>query len=155
MTSEVFQTTELTYPRRGARGCSNENNPPCVLHVDDDAVFSAALKRRLEAHGVAVVRAFDGDDGIEQSQRYEMDAVLLDLEMPNTKGDEVLTILRKNEVTREIPVIVLTGRKDPQLEQRMALLGASAYITKPLRFEELREQLAKYIDILPKPGLAP
>lgn len=143
------------FPKRGAQCCSTENNPPCVLHVDDDAEFSAALKRRLEAHGVAVVRAYDGDDGIQQSQTYVTDAVLLDVEMPNTNVEEILIALKQDDLTKEIPVIVLTGRKDRQLQQRLEMLGASAYITKPLRFEELREQLARYIDILPKPGMAP
>jgi len=125
------------------------------LHVDDDAEFSAALKLRLEAHGVAVVRAYDGSDGIQQSQTYETDAVLLDVEMPNTNVEEILIAFKQDELTKQVPVIVLTGRKDPQLQQRLEFLGASAYLTKPLRFEELREQLARYIDILPKPALGP
>ncbi|MBC8354330.1 MAG: response regulator [Planctomycetes bacterium] len=147
--------TNALLPQRPSRLISSRSMPPCVLHVEDDADFSAALKRRLEAHGVAVVRAFDGQDGIRQSQQFETDAVLIDLEMPNANGDEVLTALRANENTKHIPVIVLTGRKDRQLQQRMAELGASAYLTKPLSFDELREQLARYIDILPQPSLEP
>ena len=127
--------------------------PPRVLHVEDDGDFSAALKHRLEAHGVAVVRAFDGHDGIHQSRQHETDAVLLDLVLPKANGDEVLTALRKHENTQQIPVIVLTAQSDRKLQQRMMDLGASAYLTKPLEFDELREQLARYIDILPRPVL--
>ena len=128
--------------------------PPCVLHVEDDQDFSSALKLRLEAHGVAVVRAFDGADAIRQSRKYATDVVLLDFEMPHAKGDEVLKELRENESTKNLPVIMLTGRDDRQLRQRMVELGANGYLTKPLRFEDLRTQLAKHVDVLPRPSLS-
>ena len=150
--NELHQMTDSTTYERLRLGTSSCGDPPRVLHVEDDQEFSAAVKRRLEAHGVAVVRAFDGRDGILQSQKYATDAVLLDFEMPNANGDEVLMTLRANEGTKRIPVIVLTCRNDHQLRQRMASLGASAYLTKPFEFDELREQLARYINILPRPS---
>jgi len=131
------------------------NPPPIVLHVEDDVDFSAALKYRLEAHGVAVVRAFNGDDGIRQSRIQKVDAILLDFDMPYAKGDEVLEALREHEGTKYLPVIAITGGQDKRLKIRMKQLGASAHLTKPLRFDDLRKQLARFIDILPSPGAYP
>ena len=125
------------------------SSPPVVLHVEDDCDFSAALKYRLEAHGVAVVRAFDGYDGIRQARIQKVDAILLDFDMPFAKGDEVLEALREDEQTKYLPVIAITGRQDKRLKIRMKQLGASAHLTKPLKFDDLRRQLARFIDILP------
>jgi len=131
------------------------STPPVVLHVEDDCDFSAALKYRLEAHGVAVVRAFDGYDGIRQARIQKVDAILLDFDMPLLKGDEVLEALREDEQTKYLPVIAITGRQDKRLKIQMKRLGASAHLTKPLKFDDLRRQLARFIDILPSPGAYP
>ncbi len=128
------------------------NPPPVVLHVEDDCDFSAAVKYRLEAHGVAVVRAFNGNDGIRQAQTQKVDAILLDFDMPFARGDEVLEALREDERTKYLPVIAITGGQDKRLKIRMKQLGASAHLTKPLKFDDLRKQLARFIDILPTRG---
>ena len=124
--------------------------PPWVLHVEDDALFSAALKTRLESHGVAVIRAFDGIDGIRNAFKHPADAIILDVEMPNGSGDEVLRLLKETESTRDIPVILLTCRNDRAFKQKMLNMGAVAYLNKPLEFSELQRELAKHIDILPE-----
>jgi|GEM_PF-3403525 len=134
--------------------CAPLGDPPVVLHVEDDQEFSAALRCRLEAHGVAVVRAFDGDEGIRQSRVRKLDAILIDYELPNANGEKVLEALREHESTKYLPVIVITGRKDKQLKLRMQELGASAHLTKPVKFDDLRKQLARHIDILPQPSLS-
>lgn len=130
------------------------SNPPVVLHVEDDQDFSAALQYRLEAHGVAVVRAFNGDQGIQQSRSRKVDAILIDFELPDTNGDEVLQAIRQSESTKNLPVIIITGRQDQNLKIRMHELGAVAHLTKPVKFDDLRRCLAEHIDILPKPGLS-
>lgn len=129
--------------------------PPVVLHVEDDGDFSAALKFRLEAHGVAVVRAFNGDEGIRQARMRKLDAILLDFDMPFARGDEVLEALREHERTKYLPVIAITGGQDKHLKMRMKRLGASAHLTKPLKFDDLRRQLARFINILPAPSIYP
>ena len=127
----------------------NASMPPWVLHVEDDALFSAALKTRLESHGVAVIRAFDGADGVQNAISYPADAIILDVEMPNGSGDEVLRLLKQDESTRHVPVIVLTCRNDRVFRRKMIDLGAAAYLNKPLNFPELQHELGKHIDILP------
>ena len=123
------------------------------MHVEDDAEFSGAVKTRLESHGVAVVRAFDGLDGVQRAFKYPADAIILDIEMPNGNGEAVLYQLRQFSKTRDIPVIVLTCCKNRLIRHRMLELGARAYLTKPLDFDKLYNELVKHIDILPQPAL--
>ena len=122
---------------------------PWVVHVDDDADFSNAIKKRLEALGVVVVRAFDGMDGLECIAKYPPNAIILDLDMPNGTGDEILLALRENPSTQDIPVLILTCNHGRQMKRRLKNLGAAAYLTKPLDFQSLHEHLGNYIDVLP------
>lgn len=124
---------------------------PIVLHVEDDRDFSAALRYRLEAHGVAVVRAFDAEDGLHQSKSLRVDAILIDFELPGANGDWILKSIRQCESTKSLPVIVLTGRQDMRLKRRLMKNGATAYLTKPLKFDDLRKELAPHIPILSTP----
>ena len=128
---------------------------PTVLHIEDDADMSEALKTRLEAYGVAVVRAFDGMEGYRAAFRYPIDAILLDYELPNGHGDYILRRLKENPVTDKLPVIVITGRRDGHLERRCLGMGAASFLTKPVRFEALHAELAKHIDILARPAAKP
>lgn len=124
-------------------------DPPWLLHIEDDEEFSAAIKLRLEAHGVAVMRAASGVQGYTIAFTTPADAILLDYELPGAEGDYVLRRLKDNPVTRGIPVIVLSGRHDRALERQMLNLGAERFLTKPIEFQELIGELRRHIDVLP------
>jgi CheY-like chemotaxis protein len=121
---------------------------PWVLCIDDDADFSDVLKIRLEQHGVAVRRAFNGMEGFRLAFKAPASAILLDYNMPNGQGDYILGRLKDNPVTVDIPVIIITGAKDKVLERRMLAMGAAAFFEKPVSMDRLRDELAKHIDIL-------
>ena len=120
---------------------------PWVLHVDDDRDLSAVMGRRLEAYGIKVVRAFDGTDGVRTALSHQASAIILDYEMPNGQGDYVLGRLKDNPITRNIPVIMLTGKKDRFLERKLLGLGAARFFNKPVDFSELLDELRQHIDI--------
>lgn len=128
------------------------DSPPWVLSIDDDVDFSDALKCRLEAHGVAVVRAYDGMEGYRMAFSHPCSAILLDYNMPNGQGDYVLRRLKENPVTADIPVVMITGVRDRNIERRVRSLGAVGYFEKPVRFEALRGELSRHIDILTDPA---
>jgi CheY-like chemotaxis protein len=132
-----------------ARNDRGRDAPPWVLSIDDDRDFSFAVKKRLEAHGVAVVRAFDGTQGYVTAFTHPADVILLDYEMPQGKGDYVLRRLKENPITSGIPVIVITGRRERSIERQMYGLGASSFMTKPVDMPALLEQLSNYIPVLP------
>ncbi len=122
--------------------------PPWALCIDDDADYSLALKLRLESHGVAVVRAFDGMDGYRCAFSRPADVILLDYELPNGQGDYVLRRLQDNPVTKSLPVIMISGHRDQALERRMMNLGAVKFLHKPLDFAELLAELGKHIEVV-------
>jgi CheY-like chemotaxis protein len=135
-------------PGRSARKTADEQNDPWVLCIDDDPDFSDTLRIRLEEHGVAVVRAFNGLEGYRLAFTSPASAILLDFHMPNGQGDYILSRLKDNPVTKDIPVLVITGTRDKVLERRMLAMGAAAFFEKPIDFDKLRKQLANYVDIL-------
>ena len=116
-----------------------------VLHVDDDADFRHAIKMRLEQHDIAVVNAADGREGVGRAMLHPASAIILDYEMPNGQGDYVIRRLKDNPVTKDIPVIVLTGMKDKFLERRLLAMGAVAFLTKPPNMQLLLTELNKHI----------
>jgi len=119
---------------------------PWVLCIDDDAELSHTLKLRLEKTGVHVVRAYAGMEGYRFACATPAQAIILDYEMPDGNGDYVLRRLKESPLTRDIPVIVLTGRKDKALERKMLNLGAAEYLTKPCAWEKLWSVLGRFID---------
>jgi CheY-like chemotaxis protein len=138
----------------GTAAVRSEQNPPWVLCIDDDADFSDAMKIRLEEHGVAVARAYSGMEGFCMVFSHPASAILLDYNMPNGQGDYILDRLKNNPVTKDIPVFVITGAKDKMLERRMMAMGAADFLHKPVDFKKLRDDLARYIDILATPAEA-
>jgi CheY-like chemotaxis protein len=148
------EDTELLEEIRDSQATASSawtESPPWVLCIEDDEHFSLALKLKLEQHGVAVVRAAEGVEGLNQAITRPADAILLDFNLPNGRGDYVLRRLKRNPVTRDIPVIVVTGVRDQKLEREMLQLGAAGFFTKPLDFQQLRDELEKHIDILVTP----
>ncbi len=120
---------------------------PWVLHVDDDRDLSAAMATRFEFHGIKVLRVFDGTGGVRTALSHQASAIILDYEMPNGQGDYVLGRLKDNPITRDIPVIILTGRKDRFLERKLLGMGAVRFLNKPVDFKELLGELRQYIDL--------
>jgi diguanylate cyclase (GGDEF)-like protein len=108
----------------------DEMNKNRVLIVDDESTNIIALTRILSAE-YTVYAATDGQDAIETAREYLPDVILLDILMPDMDGYEVLSILKNDEKTREIPVIFVTGLGSSDDEERGLDLGAADYIIKP------------------------
>jgi CheY-like chemotaxis protein len=126
-------------------GNSSEAEQPWVLSIDDDEAFSYALQLRLQKHGVGVQRAFAGRAGYRTAFRSQAHAIILDYELPDGNGDYVLRRLKENPVTRDIPVISLTGKRDRQVERTMYSLGAAAFFNKPYVWSELWAELQRHL----------
>lgn len=119
--------------------------PSWVLCIDDDEAFAHGLKLRLQAQGVGFIRASAGIEGYRRAFTTPADVILLDYEMPDGNGDYVLRRLKENPVTKDIPVIVLTGRRERTLERKMYTMGASCYMTKPYIWARLWDEISKHL----------
>jgi DNA-binding response OmpR family regulator len=131
------------------------DSPPWVLCIDDDQDVSLAIKLRLEAHGVAVVRAEAGMAGYRCAFRYPADAIILDYNLPDGRGDYIMQRFKDNPLTKDVPVIVITGENNPSIERRLRSLGAVNYFAKPLVFDDVLAELRNHIDVLAHGATAP
>ena len=104
---------------------------PLVLLVDDDRQIALAASIRLRAAGYLVEQAHDGQAGLERIGERRPDLVILDIRMPKLTGLEVLTRLRADPTTRELPVIMLSANAAEQAQARCIDLGARFFIQKP------------------------
>jgi DNA-binding response OmpR family regulator len=108
-----------------------------VLVIDDEAPIRLLCRVNLEAEGVEVVEAGDGEEGLEVARAEEPDAILLDVMLPGLHGWAVAERLLEDERTSNIPIIFLTARADLRDRARGMDLGGVDYVTKPFNPVEL------------------
>jgi len=82
-----------------------------VLVVDDEPDQVALISKLLREEGYQIAKAYDGQEAIESVKRSRPDLIILDLMMPNMNGFDVIEYLKGGEETKEIPIIVLTGKE--------------------------------------------
>ena len=118
---------------------------PRVLHIDDDSDLVDAVTSRLKASGYRVSCALDGVTGMETALLYGADAIILDYDMPNGRGDAVIDLLKDNDQTSDIPIVVLTAVEKKDLKREMLSKGADEFMTKPFEYSELQSTIADLI----------
>jgi type II secretory ATPase GspE/PulE/Tfp pilus assembly ATPase PilB-like protein/ActR/RegA family two-component response regulator len=106
---------------------------PHILVVDDDGANRMIARGLLEKQGYRVTEASDGSEALVLLARGEhFSLMVLDLDMPMLGGREVLTAVRRSVTTAGLPVVVLTGTRDPESEIELMENGADDYIRKPI-----------------------
>lgn len=113
------------------------NKSPTLLVVDDNLVNLKVLLDHLSHSGYKTLIAQNGDDAIEQAEYAQPDLIILDVRMPGMNGFETCGRLKKNEITKEIPVIFMTALNDTEDKVKGFKVGAVDYITKPFQQEEV------------------
>ena len=113
-----------------------------ILVVDDEPQILRALRINLKSRAYEVDTASNGGDALAQTARRLPDAVLLDLGLPDMDGVEVILGLRG---WTSVPIVVLSGRTDPQEKVQALDAGADDYVTKPFAMEELLARLRAVI----------
>lgn len=102
-----------------------------ILVVDDNLVNLDLLSRRLGRQGYKATSVDSGDKALAKLKQDKFDLILLDMQMPGLSGLDVLAILKKDSVLRNIPVIILSALDDMSQIVNCVLLGADDYIFKP------------------------
>jgi CheY-like chemotaxis protein len=104
-----------------------------VLYIEDDPITFASVKLLLGGkRALKVVQATNGKTGFTFARTHSPKLILLDLDLPDIHGSEVIQQLRKDPVTAGIPVVVVSGDATPSQIERLLVLGARNYLTKPL-----------------------
>ena len=110
-----------------------------VLIIEDFVELSYRMKEALETSGYYVDIASDGQQGEEKAYVNSYDAILLDLNLPDKDGIEILKFLREQNVAA--PIIIVTARDDLNDRVNGLDLGADDYLVKPFQLEELRARV--------------
>jgi DNA-binding response OmpR family regulator len=136
-------------PRRIHFAHSDETQvrTPVIMCVDDDPGIQSAIEMRLRCYDVSVRHTYYGMQGIWESIRDSPDLIILDVAMPNGDGRYVLQCLRSNKNTARVPIIVLTGMRDPNLMRELVLAGADQYLHKPISGDQLVHQIGRFVTL--------
>ena len=117
-----------------------------VLIVDDSATMRRMIVASLRDLGeLSFEQAVSGLDAIERVTLTPVDLVVLDLNMPDVHGLEVLRFMRGHASLRDVPVIVLTTRGDEQSREAALAEGATLFLTKPFTPETLAPQVERLL----------
>lgn len=117
-----------------------------VLLVDDDRQTRLKLTRDLEGGGFVVSQADGGRAALNMLQTESFDLVLLDLLMPEVDGYAVLAEMKANEMTRDIPVVIISAVENKENVEKCMQLGAKDYLTKPVDAATLNARLSKSLE---------
>ena len=101
-----------------------------IAIIEDDPVISQMYRMKFEADGFDVQLADNGKRGVALIENFSPDIILLDLQMPEMTGDEVLETIRKTPWGQDIPVIILTNLGEEEAPKSIRNLGIHSYIVK-------------------------
>jgi DNA-binding response OmpR family regulator len=112
-----------------------------ILVVEDDPVSFKILSATLEKHAFTVTKAVTGKDALQHLDKHDIHAIILDLNLPDMSGMEILKHLRSHPFFNSVATIIVT-ENDDKLEAILGLeMGADDYITKPFHPRELIARL--------------
>jgi DNA-binding response OmpR family regulator len=114
-----------------------------VLVVDDEEIMRNALKRVLEGENYNVLLAEDGYALSHFLETTILDVILLDVNLPWVDGFELVHLIKSHSVLKDVPVIMVSGRKSTDDIQRAMALGASDFISKPFDVDFLLNTIKK------------
>ena len=114
-----------------------------ILAVDDSRTNLNVLGSRLGRLGYLMILSDNGREALDLIAGRGIDLVLLDLVMPVVSGIDVLTELRGSRDTADLPVIMVTGRSEPQAAVEALAAGADDWIAKPFEFEVLQARIER------------
>jgi len=117
----------------------------CFLVAEDNAVNQRLIARVLEKRGHSVVLAQNGREALKALEQQPFDIVLMDLQMPEMDGFEATQLIREKEKASgaHLAIIALTAHAMKGDEERCLVCGMDAYVTKPIKLEELFSVIEK------------
>ena len=118
-----------------------------VVLIEDSKTLAGALTGALELEGVQTVWAADGVQGVAAARKEKPDLILLDLMLPKLSGFEVCKMLKTNDLTWRIPVVIMSTLTDPESRDRAKEAGADYFIAKHYDLAATLAEIKKYLKI--------
>jgi two-component system cell cycle response regulator DivK len=122
-----------------------------ILIVEDNEANMRLARLLLVNAGHTVVWAADAESGLTMAREHQPALILMDIQLPGMDGLAATRLLKQDPDTAHIPVIALTAMAMKEDREKARLAGCDAYVSKPLRYKELYQE----IDTLLNPTLTP
>ncbi|PIS47754.1 MAG: response regulator [Elusimicrobia bacterium CG08_land_8_20_14_0_20_51_18] len=116
-----------------------------ILIIEDSKKTSVILKDVLALEGYEALVVNDGVSGIAAARREKPDLILLDLLLPKVSGFDVCAAIKKDDLTRHIPVLVISTMYTPENVEKVKICGALNFMKKPYKLEELLAEIKKIL----------
>ena len=117
-----------------------------ILIVDDEEIVRRVLSSLLKKEGYEVIEAEDGEAGVELAKKEDPDVILMDLTMPRMGGLEACRLLKKDEKTKNIPVLVITALGGENKTEAINA-GIDDFVSKPFDAEEISIRVKSMLKI--------
>ena len=129
----------------------NATRTATILVVEDSPTQAMHVQGLLEEHGVNVVLAVDGPEGVALAQSAAPDLVILDMQLPTMNGLEVCKALKAAPATADIPVILFTRHDDPELISLGLQSGVVDYIPKDVFADAVLAETLRQMGLIGRP----
>jgi two-component system cell cycle response regulator DivK len=116
-----------------------------ILVVDDIRLNRELAKDLLEMEGYQVLEAVCGKEGIEKARQNKPDIILLDIELPDMNGLEVIKVIKKDPEINPIPVVAFTGHNQHEEQEKFLVAGFAGFISKPFDIKTFPQMVAKFL----------
>lgn len=124
-----------------------EERKKTLLIVDDDIFLVDIMAFTLKQSGFEIIKAHNGQEAIDIINKEHIDLVLTDIMMPVMDGFELAANLRKNEATKNIPIIFLTAKSNVEDKNRGFNIGINDYVVKPFNLKDLVSRINKALSV--------
>ncbi|RYG63631.1 response regulator, partial [bacterium] len=139
---EIKEHTSLPTIQR-----SDDVSKQLVLYIEDNLSNLRLIERLLEQHHLEVLGTQQGQLGLDLAREQEPNLILLDLNLPDISGKEVLKKLREDPRTSDIPVVMLSADASPRQVNLLLEAGAKAYLTKPINVREFYNTIDGLLEV--------
>ena len=126
-----------------------------MLVIDDSATIVALLSRMLRQNGYDVLEAADAEQGLELARNKAPELVFLDIVLPGMDGFAALRQLRRDPLTRDIPVIMISGNEQATEQFYVHRIGADDFMKKPFSRGEVFARIERLLDAQQVPRRLP
>ena len=116
-----------------------------ILIVDDSKTAIAVISKVLEPTGYSIISGINGEEGIEMAKIHQPDLIIMDVIMPGLNGFQATRILRKEELTKDIPIIIISGNEQATEKFWGLRVGANGFLPKPVDRGELFHLLGEHL----------
>lgn len=116
-----------------------------VLIVEDNDLNMKLFNDLLEAHGYGTLQSRTGLDGYELARNHRPDLILMDIQLPEVSGIDIIKLLKENDELRSIPVVAITAFAMKGDEERIRESGCEGYLSKPISVAKFMDTVRSFI----------